>query len=92
MIKVKVKFFAGIKKDIGLEEIELELEEDSNIENVIELLILKFKSKARHALITVDEKSYKFIIFINNKKISNLEEVRIGDGDSIYFISPVAGG
>ncbi len=92
MIRVKVKFFAGIKNDIGLEDIELETEKDSTIDDILKLLISKYKGRAENALLTRDKKSYKFLIFVNDKRVSNLKEFKLKDGNSIYFMPPVAGG
>lgn len=92
MIKVELNFFAGIRNDIGFEEIELETKEDSTIEDIVKLLIRKYKKRAQRALLTKDKKSYKFIVFINRMMVSDPKEVRLRDGDNVYFVPPVSGG
>lgn len=93
MIKVKLKFFAGIKNQIGKENMEFELEENlPTIDNLIKKLISSLGPKAKGALLTSESQSYKFLVFINQKIISNPKEEQLKDGDLVYFMPPVSGG
>lgn len=93
MGKVEIKFFAGLKNDIGKEKVMLELNSSSSkVENIIDLLISKYGKKAEKALLTQDKKSYKFLVFINKQRMSNPKDAKIKDGDVIYFMPPLSGG
>ena len=89
-MKVKIKFFSGIKFNIGLTEIEMELPEKITIKDLVDILILEYKEKAKKALLYKD--SYKFLLFVNMKKIKASGEYIIRDNDIIYFMSPITGG
>ena len=92
-MKVKLKFFAGLKNQIGRENMEFELEESlPTIDSLIKKLVSKLGPKAKGALLTSEGQSYKFLVFVNQKIISNPKEAQLKEGDLVYFMPPVSGG
>ena len=91
MIKVKLKFFAGIKNQIGIGIKEIDLEESStSIDDIVKKLISFLGPKSKKALPAEGESSYKFLVFVNSKKISNHKKTVLKNGDNIYLMPPVA--
>lgn len=92
MSRIRVRFFGGTRAEIGLDEVQLETDEGSTINDVIGLLIKIYGEKARNALLTKDSSSYKFITFINKQPPRDVRQVRLKDGDSVYLLPPMSGG
>ena len=92
-VKVKLKFFAGIKNQIGRENMDFDIKESApTVDNLIKELILKLGPGAEAALLTSSEKSYKFLLFINKKMTPNPKTAELKEGDLIYFMPPLSGG
>ncbi len=91
-MQVEVKFFGSIRFDIGVDRRKFIVKKESTIDDVLNLILSDYGEKARRAFYTKDGKSNKFIVFINNRKIPNLKEVELRNGDTIYFLTPVGGG
>lgn len=85
-ILVKVKFASYLKELIGKSVIELELSENTSVEELINIL------KERWPLIKkMDlEGEGPIILLLNNKPTSRIEKLK--DGDEIEIIPPAIGG
>jgi MoaD family protein len=93
MIKVTIKFFAGIKNQVGVDTKEINLKDDTiTLDVLIKKIISILGPKAKNAFFTKDDSSYKFIAFINGKIITDTKNTIINNGDNVYFMPPVSGG
>ena len=93
MIKVTIKFFAGIKNQIGVDIKEINIDgEVVTFDILINRIIYILGPKAKNAFFTKDGLSNKFLAFVNGKIITDTKNTIINNGDNIYFMPPVSGG
>ena len=81
-MKVKVKFFASYKEALGLDELDLELEEDSNVNSLLGTL-RKDYPKLGNLLETL-------VVSVNLEYAGF--ETKLKEGDEVALLPPVSGG
>jgi len=81
-MKIRVLYFAYYKELIGKSEEEINIENDSTLENLLEIV------KKLHK--PLEEESGRIIVAINNEYAKG--ETRLKEGDLIAFFPPVSGG
>jgi len=80
-VKVKVRFFARLKEEVGLSEVELELDEGASLADVIRAFLRERDAGA--ILVAVNEELVE---------ASDLRDVRLKDGDVVDVMPPASGG
>ncbi len=94
LIAVRVKFFATFKQITNKKEIELQLEEGTNISQLIDILIKSYNDLKKE--IYDDKNKIKDYIQIlkngRNIKYLNALNTQLEDADTISIFPPVAGG
>ena len=91
MINVRVKFYSNLKNTFGLKEDIVSIKKNSSFDDLFKFIVKKAGITNKNVLIS-EEGNYKFIVVLNEKKISNLKNLSLEDGDTILFIPPIAGG
>ncbi len=86
MIKIKIIFFASFKELLGCSEIELQMDENSSIENLCGSLA--GKGDAWQKVFTEAKKTVKVAC---NQQMADLSTL-LKDGDEVAFFPPVTGG
>lgn len=81
-MKVKVKFFASHRRVVGKSELDIELEEKTTINKLMEMLIDKYPKLKKLDKYTKASLNHKFV------KRSEL----LKNGDEIALFPPVEGG
>ncbi|MDP6156660.1 MAG: MoaD/ThiS family protein [Candidatus Thermoplasmatota archaeon] len=81
-MKIKVKFFASLRRIVGLDELEMEFNEGTKIDQVVESLKTDFPEL---------EKPMKFTVISLNHKYARGERI-LEDGDELTLLPPIAGG
>ncbi|MGQ4832458.1 MAG: MoaD/ThiS family protein [Candidatus Asgardarchaeia archaeon] len=94
MVKVKVLFFATLRDEFGVREVEVEC--DGTLEGLVNALAEKLSPKIREEILD-DKTSYvrdDIIFLVNgiNIKFAGGKNVRFKDGDTIAIFPPVGGG
>ena len=80
-MKIKVRFFARLREETGLSEVELELDEGASVADVIRAF---FRDRDTRA----------FLIAVNEELVEagDLKDVRLKDGDVVDVMPPASGG
>lgn len=93
-MKVKAKFFAFIREVAGVNEVEVEVEDDTTIVDLIKKLSERLPQKFREFVFEGHEVSKNIIILVNGKGISELDglETKLKSGDEVALLPPVSGG
>ena len=95
MVKVSIKFLSEFKNVVGMECVEVNVNEESTVEDLLKHLCDQFKEPLCN-LIFESKASIKrnIVIFINGKNIATLDglKTKLRDGDQIILSTPVAGG
>ena len=91
-MKINLKFYGNIRNSMGLNNMTMELFKDTTADELVKKLIKKQKIKVKNALLTRDGKSYKFFMILNSKRIIDLKNTKLQEGDVVYFLPPTAGG
>jgi molybdopterin converting factor subunit 1 len=81
-MKLKVKFFASYKEALGLDELELELDKDSDVNALLEIL-RKDYPKLGNLLETL-------VVSVNLEYAGF--ETKLKEGDEVALLPPVSGG
>ena len=94
MVKVRVTFFATLRDEFGVKEIEVDC--DGTLEGLFNALADKISPKVKEELFD-NEKGYikdDVIFLVNgvNLKFAGGKNVRFKDGDAIAIFPPVGGG
>lgn len=81
-MKIKVKFFASYREAVGKEEIEADIEENTDVNGLLEVL------KKKHPEIgTLSET----LIVSVNKEYATYDTI-LRNGDEVALLPPVSGG
>lgn len=81
-MKIKVKFFASYKEVLGKEEIELELEENSNISHLLDIL--------RNDYPKLGNLMETLVVSVNLEYAEY--DRKLKEGDEVALLPPVSGG
>ncbi len=95
MIAVKVSFLSLLKDRIGVKELNLDLEDNSNIHDVFLKLIEKFGENIKTVLVKkTGELNDHVVIMLNEKNIRSLDDLntKLQNKDEITLLPAIAGG
>ena len=95
MLNVKIMFLSVLVDITQIEELNLPIDDGSNIKNMLEKLSLKFGKKFEDLIFKASEDLSKYVIItINGKDIRTLDGLNtiIQLNDEISFIPAIAGG
>lgn len=94
-INVKVKL-QGIFRELGKDQVVIELKEPTTVKRVIQKLIESFSDEFRRAIIDpeLDDPRPNALILVNGREISALKglETKVCDNDEIVIIAVTHGG
>jgi molybdopterin synthase sulfur carrier subunit len=91
-LKIKVKFFASFRELFGERQREVELQNGSNMMDLLNLLC--DSSKRRAGIFDGNELKPYLAILKNGEHIHHLNglETKLDDGDTVVIFPPVGGG
>ena len=95
MIAVKVSFLSLLKDRIGVKELNLDLEDNSTINDVFSELFEKFGDDIKTVLVKkTGELNDHVVIMLNEKNIRSLDDLdtKIQNNDEIMLLPAIAGG
>ena len=81
-MKIKIKFFASYKEAVGRDELDLDMEDESDVSQLLEAV------KAIHP--AIGELIEPLIVSVN-KEYATFDKV-LKDGDEVALLPPVSGG
>ena len=92
-MKVTVHYLAQLRRAAKLAAEEVELEAPATLANVLALLVQRHGDELRRMLLD-DAGSLRsgLLVFVNDEQAVHPEQIFLKDGDSITFLSPIAGG
>jgi len=95
MIAVKISFLSLLKDRIGVKELNMDLEDNSTINDVFAKLFEKFGEDIKTVLVKkTGDLNDHVIIMLNEKNIRSLDELntKIQNKDEITMLPAIAGG
>ncbi|MGD2187343.1 MAG: MoaD/ThiS family protein [Desulfobacterales bacterium] len=95
MIAVKISFLSLLKDRIGVKELNMDLEDNSTINDVFAKLIEKFGEDIKTVLVKkTGDLNDQVVIMLNNKNIRSLDDLntKIQNKDEITLLPAIAGG
>ena len=95
MIAVKVSFLSLLKDRMGVNELNMDLEDNSTINDVFSKLIEKFGDDIKTVLVKeTGALNDHVVIMLNEKNIRSLDDLntRIQNKDEITLLPAIAGG
>lgn len=81
-MKVRVKMFASFRDIVGAKEEELEIQEGTTVQSLLDAYIERFPEMAR----------FKDHIILSVNKEYGAAGLELKDGDEVSFLPPVSGG
>jgi len=95
MIAVKISFLSLLKDRIGVKELNMDLEDNSTINDVFAKLFEKFGEDIKTVLVKkTGDINDPVVIILNEKNIRSLDELntKIQNKDEITMLPAIAGG
>ena len=95
MIAVKISFLSLLKDRIGVKELNMDLEDNSTINDVFAKLFEKFGEDIKTVLVKkTGDLNDHVVIILNEKNIRSLDELntKIQNKDEITMLPAIAGG
>jgi molybdopterin synthase sulfur carrier subunit len=95
MIAVKISFLSLLKDRIGVKELNMDLEDNSTINDVFAKLFEKFGEDIKTVLVKkTGDLNDHVVIILNEKNIRSLDELntKIENKDEITMLPAIAGG
>ncbi len=95
MIAVKISFLSLLKDRIGAKELNMDLEDNSTINDVFAKLFEKFGEDIKTVLVKkTGDLNDHVVIILNEKNIRSLDELntKIQNKDEITMLPAIAGG
>ena len=95
MLKVKIKFLSVLIDVTDVEELDLQMEDNSSLSNLLEQLALKYGTKFEETIFKSSNGLNKYILItMNGRDIRALDGLNtiIKSNDDISFIPAIAGG
>jgi molybdopterin synthase sulfur carrier subunit len=92
---VRVRFFFFMKTATGVDEVEIPADLAPDIETLVEVLVSRFGLPLKNELLTGSGELRRDInILVNGRNIEFISGVKtkLNDGDTVSFLSAVAGG
>jgi MoaD family protein len=82
VMKVKVKLFASFREIVGKKEEEIEIQEGTTVQRLLDTYIERFPNMAR----------FKDHIILSVNREYGSAGLELKDGDEVSFLPPVSGG
>jgi MoaD family protein len=95
MIAVKISFLSLLKSRIGVKELNMDLEDESTINDVFTKLFEKYGENIKSVLVKkTGDLNDHVVIMLNEKNIRSLDELntKIQNNDVIILLPAIAGG
>ncbi len=95
MIAVKISFLSLLKSRIGVKNLNMDLEDDSTINDVFAKLFEKYGEDIKNVLVKkTGDLNDHVVIMLNEKNIRSLDELntKIQNKDEIILLPAIAGG
>ncbi len=95
MIAVKISFLSLLKSRIGVKELNMDLENESTINDVFAKLFEKYGEGIKNVLVKkTGDLNDHVVIMLNEKNIRSLDELntKIHNNDEIILLPAIAGG
>jgi MoaD family protein len=95
MIAVKISFLSLLKDRIGVNELNMDLEDNATLNDVFAKLFEKFGEDIKTVLVKkTGDLNDHVVIMLNQKNIRSLDELdtKIQHKDEIIFLPAIAGG
>ncbi|MEE8431858.1 MAG: MoaD/ThiS family protein [Candidatus Desulfatibia sp.] len=95
MIAVKISFLSLLKDRIGVKELNMDLEDESTINDVFAKLFEKYGEDIEKLLIKkTGDLNDQVVIMLNEKSIRSLDnlDTKIRNNDEIILLPAIAGG
>lgn len=95
MIAVKISFLSLLKDRIGVKELNMDLEDESTINDVFAKLFEKYGEDIEKVLIKkTGDLNDQVVIMLNEKSIRSLDnlDTKIRNNDEIILLPAIAGG
>lgn len=92
-MRIKIKYTAQLKKEIGIAEETVETESKTTIENLVIQLNNKHKMAFQNIVFSVEGKFLDAVLLIvNGKQVRYNSGLVLNNGDNLTIMSPIAGG
>ncbi len=93
MMKINIRSFAFIREAIGTKQVQLEVEDGSTIEEVVQTLIAEFDGLTSY-LIQDGKVKKDFVFALNGTQIQydEIGRTKVGDNDTLVILPPAGGG
>ena len=95
MVAIKISFLSLLKSRIGVKELNMDLENDSTINDVFSKLFDKYGDDIKNVLVKkTGDLNDHVVIMLNEKNIRSLDELNtiIQNKDEIILLPAIAGG
>jgi len=96
MGKVKIRLFAQLRRIAGVNEADLEIDDNTTLKDILDKSIKKFGPEFEKNLKdTRTGELAPFLIMLGRKEISSVRgdlNTKVMDGDEISILEPVGGG
>ncbi len=95
MIAVKISFLSLLKSRIGVKELNMDLEDESTINDVFAKLFEKYGEDIKNVLVKkTGDLNDHVVIMLNEKNIRSLDDLntKIHNKDEITLLPAIAGG
>ena len=92
-MKVTIHYLAQLRRAAGTPREEVELEASASVADLVALAVRLHGDELRQAMLDSGDKLQPAIlIFINDEQAGQPARTLLQDGDSVTFLSPIAGG
>ncbi len=93
-MKVNIKSFGPIRREIGSKTIEVDVPPESSVGSVIREVTEQYGERARRLITNSDGISGNLIILLNRKEIGQLDgwDTAVSEGDTITILPHIQGG
>lgn len=91
-MKVTVEYASQIRRTVGTESEEYELEENKNLHDLIQLVSEKHDAELHSLLFKEETLHPSILLFIKDKQVKWEDNPALSDGDTVTLLSPISGG
>jgi molybdopterin synthase sulfur carrier subunit len=95
MFEISIAFFSILEEIVGKSEITVNIDENSKVKDLIDILVLEFGKEFQENILDPNGDINKYVILgINGKDIRSIEGLNtpIHKDDDIVFLPAIAGG
>jgi molybdopterin converting factor small subunit len=91
-MKISFQLWGQLKQAAGTGKVDIEIEDNSTIEQIVYKLIESQGDEIKKLLIKDDKISPTMLFFINDQQIDTESNVALSENTEISIMSPIAGG